>query len=248
MEFLSKTLLVIFNFQKAFNKMSMKKTVCSLLMLFIMHFCNGQVLLTSQIPPSGVCLKSQLWNFSIVNSGASNIIIQINLSFRDASNGERIFTASSGYYTVTQPVTQLQAYNLIPIVYTIINNAYNVDANPDGFLPIGQFEVCLEVTQIIGDMVSTLAEDCTTIEVEPISPPILINPVNEDSSYNKRPFFSWLPPAPITGFNNLSYDFSLVSVENIQSPGDAIQQNIPLFFEAGISTNSFFISTFTTRT
>ena len=208
-------------------------------MLLAIHFSDGQVLLTSQIPSSGVFMKNQLWNFSVVNSGAGNIIIQIKISFTDVSNGQRIFTASSGYYRITQQFTQLQANNLMPIVYTVVNNSYSVDANPDGFLPIGQFEICIEVDQINGDMVTTVAEDCSTIEIEPISPPILIDPVNEDSSYNNRPFFSWLPPTPVTGINNLSYDFSLVAVETIQSPGDAIQQNIPLFFQTGLNTNFF---------
>lgn len=216
----------------------MKKIVCSLLLLLLIHFSNGQVILTSQIPASGVYLKNQLWNFSIVNSGGANIIIQIKLSFTDVSNGQKIFTATSGYYTLTQPVTQLQANNLRPIVYNVVNNSYNVDANPDGFLPVGHFEICLEVTQINGDLVTTLAEDCSPAEIEPISPPILIDPANEDSSYNKRPFFSWLSPTPVTGFSNLSYDFSLVIVESIQSAGDAVQQNIPLFFQAGVTANS----------
>ena len=109
----------------------MKKIVCSLLLSLLMHFSDGQVILTSQIPASGVYLKNQLWNFSIVNSGGANIIIQIKLSFTDVSNGQKIFTATSGYYTLTQPVTQLQANNLRPIVYNVVNNSYNVDANPE---------------------------------------------------------------------------------------------------------------------
>jgi hypothetical protein len=217
----------------------MKKIVWSVLLLFSIQSLKAQqVLLNYQLPPSGVSVKSQLWNFSILSTAGSNINIRIDLSFSDASTGQRIFTASSGMYTLTQAATQFQESTLSPIVYTVLNNFYNVDNNPNGFLPVGHFEVCLAVMQINSDLSDKIAEDCTTLEVEPVSPPLLVEPANGDTIYNKRPFFTWLPPMPATAFNNLSYDYSLVSVEGIQSPGDAIQQNIPLYSQEGLNVSS----------
>jgi hypothetical protein len=216
----------------------MKKIICLLFTVVTVHFSKAQVVLNFQLPPAGITLKNQLWNFTVLNSGPNNINVRMELVFSDPSSGQRIFTGTSAIYTLTQNVTQFQAGDLMPIGYNVLNSSYNIDVNPDGFLPIGQFEVCMAVFQINPETLDKIAEDCTTIEIEPISPPLLTEPANEELSYNKRPFFSWLPPAPANGFNNLSYDFSIVEVGSIQSPADAIQQNIPLFSQEGISTNS----------
>ncbi len=217
----------------------MKKIIVLLLSLSVITFCTGQVLINYQLPATGTYLKSQLWNFSVVNSGSTNINVRFNISFTDAVNGQRVFTASSGIYTLSQQVTQLQASSLTPIIYNMVNTAYHIDMGPDGFLPVGQFEVCIEAVQINNDLATKIGEDCANIEVEPASPPVLITPAADEIIYEKRPFFSWVPPVPASSFNNLDYTFLMVSIQGLQSAGDALQQNIPVYAQQGIKTTSF---------
>ncbi len=198
----------------------------------------AQVLLNLQLPASGIYLKTQLWNLSVINTGVQNINVKIEMTFTDISNNQRVFTASSRLFILSQQVTQLQASDLAPVLYNIVNNSYNVDVNPNGFLPVGQFEVCFAVMKSNGETFDKLTEECETIEIEPVSPPILIEPGNEENIDELRPFFTWLPPSPATGFYNLNYDWLLVEVLGTQNAGDAIQQNIAVYSQEDISVNS----------
>ncbi len=213
------------------------KKIFVLPFMLLVQWAYGQVLLTSQIPYTGLYMKSQLWNFSVVNMGDAPVNIRVELTFSNASTGQVLFTAKSGMYPLTQKVSQLQYHNLSPVLYTIVDNTFNINPNPEGLLPIGRFVVCYSV--VLESGANKVDEECTAIEVEPISPPVLISPGNYESSDSRRPFFSWIAPAPSFGFNNLSYDFSLVSVDGTQTPGDAIQQNLPIFSQSNFAFNSF---------
>jgi hypothetical protein len=205
-------------------------------LILLVNYCSGQVAISFQLPYSGIFAKSQLWNFSVIKTEDVNINVSIEITVADAVTGQPVFTGRSAYYLLTQKFTQVQALNLSPIVYTVMNNSYNIDANPDGQLPIGKFSVCCVIYFENG--LSKGDGDCTSIEVEPVSPPMLVSPADNEASDIRRPFFSWLPPAPVTGFNNLSYDFTLVTVESLQTPVDAIQQNMPLFYQNNLNANT----------
>lgn len=207
-------------------------------LVVLLQLSSAQVLLNLQLPATGIYIKSQLWSFSIINTGAQSINVKIEMTFTDVSNNQRVFTASSNTLKLTREVTQLQAADLAPIIYNVNNTGYNVDVNPNGFLPIGQFEVCFAVMQITNETTNNLTEECETIEVEPVSPPILIEPADEEVTDVLRPFFTWVPPSPVASFNNLNYDWTLVEVQLSQNPADAIQQNIALHSQQGLPVNS----------
>ena len=217
----------------------MKKIICLVSLVMFIQMSKAQVLLNLQLPATGIYLKSQLWNFSIINPGTQNITVKIEMTFTDVSNNQRVFTASSREFQLTQQVTPLQASNLIPLIYNITNNSYNINVSPDGFLPIGRFEVCYAVMKLNPEGTDKLTEECETIEVEPVSPPILIEPGNEETTDLLRPFFTWIPPSPVASFNSLSYDWTLVEVLGYQNPSDAIQQNVATHSQQGLTANSF---------
>lgn len=217
----------------------MKRIILLFALLTAMYMGKAQVLLNLQIPVTGVYLKSQLWNFSIINTGAQNINVRIEMTFTDISNNQRVFTATSRTFLLSQQVTLLQATDLTPLIYNIVNSGYNVDLNPNGFLPVGQFEVCFAVMKLTGEVYEKLTEECETIDVEPVSPPILIEPGDEEVIDVLRPFFTWIPPSPAASFNNLNYDWVLVEVLGSQNSADAIQQNIAIHSQQGLPVNSY---------
>ena len=74
-----------------------------------------------------------------------------------------------------------------------------------------------------------LAENCIILDVQPLSPPQLAMPVDSATLQNPWPQFSWLPPAPVTLFNDLNYDLLVTEVRPDQSAGAAIQENLPVY-------------------
>lgn len=201
---------------------------------------SAQILITSQLPQGGINLKSQLWNITLTNAGNSADRVRISMLVTDRNKSLPVFSAETGIITLLPGVKLLQEKDVQPVVYKIINHSYNVDMTPNGFLPAGNFDVCYTVLRKNGgDPGASIAEDCSLIQVEPLNPPLLMMPEDRAELEGQRPFFTWLPPAPMQLFNRLTYDLKLVEVRPRQSPEAALQQQVPLLYKSGILTNNF---------
>ncbi len=198
----------------------------------------AQVIIGLQLPQTGLSLKSQLWNMTITNVGASVAVAKINVVMTDVVSGQQVFSGASNIILLQKGVKVVQYNDVVPVNYTVLGTNYNIDATPNGFLPIGSFNICYEVQKQNGEILETLAEECIQIEVEPVSPPLLNIPDDLSELEERRPIFSWIPPAPLTLFKNLLYSLQLVEVYPNQNPATAIQQNTPVFFKQNISSLS----------
>lgn len=217
----------------------MQRTLLLLLMVCIAGSLAGQVLINLQLPPTGMTLKSQLWNFSLINTGTDKVNVRVDVSVRDQAGNVQVFAGSSKSFELAKGMKQVQYQDVLPITYTIYNGNYGVDANPDGFLPIGNFQVCYSVFQYVSDATESVAEECQGIEVEPVSPPLLVLPADSERIILTRPLFTWTPPVPINRFSALNYDWTLVEVLPGQSGDLAVQQNLPLLTASSLSATNF---------
>lgn len=215
----------------------MKKILAFGVMIIAMK-ANSQILVNVQLPPNGIMQKNQLWNMTVTNTGATTLSLHIELTFSDAVNSIQIIGAATQVFSVPPGASQLSNAVLQPIQYNILSQAYPVDAGPNGLLPVGDFEVCYSFMSHTTDAVEKIAEECQELLVEPLSPPQLVYPYDQDVIENKNPQFSWLPPLPRSLFSNLTYDLDLTEVYPNQTPADAIQQNVPIFQQQGISVTT----------
>jgi hypothetical protein len=189
-----------------------------------------QLSFTLQVPQSGVLLKSQLWNAVIVNSYPDTRQVYLGLSLSDAITGNPVVTALTGQFTVPQGATQISETNVSPIIYSYLSNDI-IDRDPEGYLPAGSYTACYTLFLTQEGIGSFVAEQCTPLIVEPVSPPILNTPFNQQKINTSFPQFTWIPPFPLEIFSNLTYDFILVEVGEGQNAADAIQQNLPVYSE-----------------
>lgn len=217
----------------------MKKFIIALIVTFFIS-CGGisQVIITPQLPQTGIKLKTQLWNLGLSNSSVTPVSVKLSMVMTDISNGQQVLSASTGFIQLPQGVKLIQYNDVIPVAYTVLNTAYNIDATPNGFLPIGNFDICFEVLKPSGEILESIAEECVQIEVEPLSPPYLNLPADLSEIDESRPVFSWIPPSPVSFFTNLSYDFRLVGVLPNQNPDDAIQQNLPVLLTSNLYSSN----------
>ena len=207
----------------------MKRKIILAAILLIGMLAEAQVMINPQLPPLGLTIKPQLWNLSLINSTAEDMEVRVEMVMTDVTNNQRVLTGTSRLFLLPRGARQLRVNDVMPVIYNPGNAGYSVDASPDGFLPVGVFSVCYSVIRLVGnDALETLAENCETLEIEPLSPPQLVIPLDNETVEFPRPFFAWVPPAPLNGFNQLYYDWVLVEVGPTQSPADAIQQNIPV--------------------
>ncbi len=204
----------------------------------IMGYClKAQVVITLQLPPLGLTIKPQLWNMSLVNTTGASMNVQVQMVMTDAGTGQTVLTATTPTFLLPAGARVINANTVAPVAYTV-GAGYTIDANPNGFLPVGVYTVCYTLTKWTNDITEQIADECVTVEIEPISPPQLIQPGDSDRVILCRPFFTWLPPTPYNTFSNLLYDYVLVEVQPTQSGADAIQQNVPVLLQSNISFTS----------
>lgn len=199
-------------------------------------FCsvNGQVVVNLQLPAVGLTVKSQLWSMTLSSSSADVLTVKINMTMTDVATGQQVLSGATDNISLPQGNKVLQYADVVPVHYVVLNSSYPVDASQEGFLPIGNFNFCFEIQRLNHEVLESIAEECATIEVEPLSPPLLNSPTDQSESNELRPLFTWLPPVPVSLFNNLSYNFKLVELLPKQNSSAAIQQNFPLFFQQNI--------------
>jgi hypothetical protein len=217
----------------------MRKIILSQVFTFLLFTTKAQVLINLQLPQAGLQVKSQLWNMSLVNTSNELLNIKIDMTLTDVATGQIVLSGSSRIFNLPAGAKQLQISDLVPIQYNVLNSTYNINNNPNGFLPVGIFNACFSILKRNAETLDKITEDCETIEVEPASPPFLSMPDDGAEIDQSRPMFTWLPPSPANLFNNLKYELKLVEVNNNQNPADAIQNNLALVQQSYISNNTY---------
>ena len=206
----------------------MYKKLLWILLLFVTASAGAQISMTLQVPPEGLIQKPQLWNFVVANGLSSQTQVKVTMTMKDAVTNDPIMTGTSGSVYVSTGATVLTAMELAPIQYEYLSPKVT-DIDPNGFLPIGNFTVCYKLYASGHIGFDEVSEECINVYVEPLSPPLLSLPFDGSEEEINMPQFSWIPPAPLNMFNNLSYDFLLVEVGQGQTAQEAIQQNMPVY-------------------
>lgn len=188
---------------------------------------RGQVSMTVQLPAGGVLQKAQLWNILLVSASNTPVSVRIVLRLTDGITNQPILTGISRSVLLGRGAKQLQLSDVAPVQYEYLSSAVDRDVN--GLLSAGNYLACYSVIaegEKIGELTS---EDCIPFTVEPISPPLLNSPADQAVLDMRIPQFTWLPPAPLTIYNDLNYELILAEVRPGQSALEAIQQNMPMF-------------------
>jgi len=219
--------------------MNMKRLQILWLLLSMVATAEAQVILNPLLPQMGLTMKSQLWNLSVVNSTNQDIQGQVQVLMTNVSNNQKVLSGSTRYLLFPRGLKQLSANEVMPVTYNVLVPSAGVNAAPDGFLPVGVYDVCYTLMKMVGDHFERMAEQCETVEIQPLGPPQLAYPGNNDEVDRTRPLFTWIPPSPISAFSYLTYGYTLVQVQSTQSPADAVQKNIPLASAQNINPTNY---------
>jgi hypothetical protein len=107
-----------------------------------------------------------------------------------------------------------------------------------GNFPEGDYEYCFEIEVISSKDPSVLPtyEQCFSFSVQPLTPLLLMSPIEGDVLCNKRPTFIWQPPMPLA--SDASFRLLLAEVKEKQDAVEAINFNTPAINQAQIRINS----------
>lgn len=203
-----------------------------ILMMLTVQFCTAQVSLQPSIPVVGLLQKDQLWNILVVNSTNQEYNCRLELVLQDRMTSQEVLTASTGFFRVAPGANPININSLNPVQYNYISTNFN--SRVQNLIPAGNYIACYNLTVRDG---TSLANECTSFDSEPLSPPMLAFPA-DSSELNLSPAqFSWMPPTPDGMFSRLHYEILITEISSNQKPGEAVEQNIPLYSNGNLFSN-----------
>lgn len=190
--------------------------------------------------------------FDVINPipDENGILVHFFIQIMDP-NGKRIVHMQSGKHTVTKGINSYNVSNLNIISKRFYNQEIANYESKTRSLPTGNYTYCINIVCNEGserckkfDIQENNQTECHDFEVMPMSPLLLSMPEDEDVLKEKRPNFTWIPPMPLGSDPDISYEMTLVHLNNEQSAEDGIRRNRPIFQRDGIkAVNQIFPTT-----
>lgn len=207
----------------------MKKLTLILMLLAATAIKSEAQLVLSLMQPSPLQLRaSDMVHATLVNSGGATKLYFTG-SVVNTQNGKKILDCKSSAQDINPGVSTLNETFLQP-VYTYFSESFR----ESGVAPYGNYEICLRAYSAIDN--EERGEGCITVEVTPMSPPLLITPENQSTIYEQYPLLTWLAPTPVKNPGSVLYDLKLVELLPNQTAYDAIQRNYGLLELKGLKT------------
>lgn len=193
----------------------------------------AQVQIQSFLPTVGLVQKNQLWNLVIVNGTTQPMTGRLELVLKNRKDGSEVLTATTSGFTLSVGSLQVNINKLNPVQYNYIG------MEPGGLndlLPVGSYSVCFSFVKQNGIKQNLAAQECFAFDVEPLSPPSLLQPADSSLLKMQPSQFTWTPPSPLTMIKNLNYEIVITEVREGQKSNEAVQNNIP-FYSVSLKKN-----------
>lgn len=212
------------------------KVILPLVLLFGFIFNAGaQVIMSFEPVINGQTLEG-LQRVRMINSTAEMLNGSLKITVRDGAGGIVM--------NVITPVFRIHpgANELDPGIFSSskirFGNSSAVQVlGQTGRFPEGNFQYCFEFDAQPSKPASPIIpyESCYNAYIQPYTPLLLINPMNQAVICNPRPDFSWQPPFPAG--NDMRYRIIVTEIKNGQQAADAIVNNLPLINKAELHFN-----------
>lgn len=183
--------------------------------LSISVICRSQFTVNLPETPAEVFQLTSLWNTVLINSGPP-IKCKVTFTLKSRTNFEVV--VNTRVIEIKTGVIALAKYS---------NEAEVIFKSSGGVtkIPFGEYDLCCSVVDISGE---ELGYDCIEQKVDPVSPPQLLSPSDEDEIYTLNPMLIWLPPAPAEGMK-IDYKLEMVEISAGQSKVEAVERNTRIY-------------------
>lgn len=103
-----------------------------------------------------------------------------------------------------------------------------------GTIPSGNYTFCVTVYSSVDN--EELGSRCTLPhDVNNLTIPVLISPLNKSFVQDGLPVFSWMPPTPLKASQNITYTLKIFEILPRQTPLDASLSNPPWYEKSNLS-------------
>lgn len=175
----------------------------------------------------------------IVNSIQFDIEVAITIKVNEVG-GADVLTIRTQPFWIRQGVSVIDRKAFANGRFIFANTNSGTMVKQSGKFGEGEYEYCFEVEILNskGNVPLGTYEQCFIHQLQPLTPLLLINPVDGDELCNKRPDFIWQPPMPLPV--NAKFRILLAEVKEKQDIVEAVAFNQPIINQANIRTNNLF--------
>lgn len=144
---------------------------------------------------------------------------------------------------VVTPVFQIRSGLTIPSPQVMTAATYSFQQSPAGQnlaqthrFYNGEYEYCYELSLVKYEGVNDFFENCFDYTQQVITPLLLVDPYDKETTCNRRPNLTWQPVLPMPPM--MTYTLILSEEALGQTKAEAINFNKALLFQSGIAGNS----------
>lgn len=175
----------------------------------------------------------------IQNSSVFPVRVSLTVKVKEMNSGNVLAVKTPGF-VLHSGLNIMDRVAFSNAAFTFAPNFFGSTVKQTGNFPEGEYEYCFELEVLETKDLNLLPsyEQCFTYQLQPLTPLLLIQPVDQDVTCNKRPAFTWQPPFPLSP--DARFRLILAEVKEKQEPIEAITFNTPIINQAEISINNLF--------
>jgi hypothetical protein len=173
----------------------------------------------------------------IINASSQPVYVKVKVTIREMRQGT-VATVQIPYFQLKAGTNIISNQNFIKSNFVFANNSMGIRLSQTSKLPEGEFEFCFEITT--GDpktlVITDVSDFCFQSQISPLTPLLLIDPIEGDKFCNTRPNFTWQPPLPLQP----ATQFRIIVCEKNEKQTDieAITYNLPIINIGGLYNNT----------
>lgn len=173
----------------------------------------------------------------ILNAAPQAVYVRIKVTIREVMQGT-VAIVQIPYFQLRTGTNTISHQALLKSNFVFAQNSHGKRLSQTSKLAEGEYEFCFEVTT--GDpktlAITDISEFCFQSLISPITPLLLIDPVDGEKFCNTRPNFTWQPPFPLQP----GTQFRIIVCEKNEKQTDveAITYNLPVINIGGLYNNS----------
>ncbi len=169
----------------------------------------------------------------IFNSSSEDVTATVTINVKESTAGT-VLTASISSVPLRRGNNTLDRSAFSRGRFVFGPNYYGQTVSQTGRFPEGEYEYCFEVEITDSKTVWPVPyfENCFVQNLQPLTPLLLIDPVDGDESCNTRPPFTWQLPLPIP--EGAKCRLILAEKKDKQDIAEAINYNPPLINQGNI--------------
>lgn len=218
--------------------MSLKKILYGFLpLLALLIFLSAPAQVSVQFVPAVYGQDMQgLALAQFYSSSSASMRVAVNIRIREIASGDVLRVRTTGF--VLKPgANQIDRRAFSNSTFSFSNTYPGSIVRQSGRFPEGEYEYCfeVEVLETKDPSILPLYEQCFMHQLQPLTPLLLINPVEGDETCNKRPDLTWQPPMPLPA--DARFRVVLAELKEKQDPVEALVYNQPLINQAEVPAN-----------